>query len=66
MEHGLKHITFYVQKHIAALVLCYNPGLDREEPSGAPASVKLMSKYIAFLWQEARNLLSSIREPRGQ
>ena len=27
MEHGLKCITFYVQKHIAALAMCYNPSL---------------------------------------
>ena len=42
MEHGLKHITFYVQKHIAALVTCYNPALVRNKQLGAPASVKLV------------------------
>ena len=42
MEHGLKHITFYVQKYIAALAMCYNPGLVRDKPLGAPASVKLI------------------------
>ena len=40
MEHGLKHITLYVQKHIAALGMCYNPALVRDKPLGAPASVK--------------------------
>ena len=42
MEHGLKHITYYVQKHIAALVMCYNPALVRDKPLGAPTSVKLV------------------------
>ena len=40
MEHGLKHIKFYVQKHIAILAMCYNPALVRDKPLGAPASVK--------------------------
>ena len=34
MEHGLEHITFYVNKHIAALVRYYNPGLIRNKPLG--------------------------------
>ena len=25
MEHGLKYITFYAQKHKAVLAICYNP-----------------------------------------
>ena len=28
MEHGLKHITFDVQKLLAPLPMCYNPPLD--------------------------------------
>ena len=40
MEHGLKHITFNVQKHIAVNAMYYNPGLVRDKPLGAPASVK--------------------------
>ena len=39
MKHGLKHITFYVQKHIAALAMCYNPVFVFDKPLGAPASV---------------------------
>ena len=42
MENGLKHITFYVQKHIAALARCYTPGLVCDTPLKAPASVKLV------------------------
>ena len=42
MEHGLKHITFCVQKHIASLTICYNPSLVRDKPIGAPASVKFV------------------------
>ena len=42
MEHGLTLISFYVQKHIAALAMCDNPELVRDKPLGAPASVKLL------------------------
>ena len=42
MEHGLKHILFYVLKHIVALPMCYNPALVCDKPQGAPASVKLV------------------------
>ena len=42
MEHGLKHITFYVQKHITSLALCYNPSLVGGKPLGVQASVKLV------------------------
>ena len=38
--HGLKLITFYVQKHIAALAMCHIPPLAHDKPLGAPASVK--------------------------
>ena len=38
--HGLKDIMFYLQNHIAALAMCYNPALVRDKPLGAPASVK--------------------------
>ena len=49
MEHGLKHITFYVQKHIAALGRCYNPELVRDKPLGVPASVKLVYEKYSSL-----------------
>ena len=48
MEHGLKHITFYVQKHIAALVMCYNAVLVRDKPIGAPAFVK--KSFSGYQW----------------
>ena len=47
MEHGLKHISFYVQKHTAALVRSYNLGLVRDKPLGAPASMKLIHNTVA-------------------
>ena len=40
MEHGLKHRTFYVQKYIAPLEMCYNPPVVRDKPLGAPAFVR--------------------------
>ena len=42
MEHGLKHSTFYFQKHIEALAMCYNPALVRDKPLEVPAPVKLV------------------------
>ena len=42
MGHGLRHITFNVQKHIAALEKCHNPPLVRDKPLGVRASVKLV------------------------
>ena len=32
MGGGLKLITFYVQKQIAALAMCHNPSLVRDKP----------------------------------
>ena len=46
MGHGLKLISFYVQKHIAALAMCDKPELVRDKPLGAPASVKLLQDII--------------------
>ena len=40
MDHELKHISFYVQKHVVSMGMCYNPALVREKPLGVPASVK--------------------------
>ena len=37
-----KVITFYVQKHIAALEMCHNQLLVRDKPLGSPASMKLV------------------------
>ena len=39
VEHGLKYITFYVQKHIAPLAICCNLPLVRDKPLGASAFV---------------------------
>ena len=46
--HGLKVITFYVQKHIAALEMCHNQQLVCDKPLGVPASVKLV--YSGHFW----------------
>ena len=46
MEYGLKHITFYVQKQIAPLAMCYNPPLVRDKLLGAPASANLVNFMI--------------------
>ena len=54
MEHRLKHITFYVQKHIAALEMYHNPGQVRDKPLGASTSVKLVywgSNSVTHWWQ---------------
>ena len=37
-----RNMKFYVHKHIAHLVMCYNPSLVRDKPLGAPAYVKLV------------------------
>ena len=60
-EAWIKHIMFCVQKHIAALVMCYYPGLVRDKPVGAPVSVKLVywiPTTRVFLAQKANNLES--------
>ena len=42
MEHGLKDIAFYVQKHIALQGVCYNFPLVHDKPLGAPAFGRLV------------------------
>ena len=46
MEHGLKHVTLYVQNMLAALAMCSTPVIVRDKPLGAPASVKLVDWYM--------------------
>ena len=48
MELGLKHITFYVPKHIASLAMCYNLPPVRDKSLGAPASVELVYWYMSI------------------
>ena len=57
MEHGLNIIIFFVQKHIAGLVMCSNPGLVRDRSLGAPASVKLA--YVGNLMWVTQYLVSN-------
>ena len=38
-EHGLNHITFYVQKRITHLAMCYDQPLIRDKPLGASARI---------------------------
>ena len=40
MDHELKHISFYVQKRVVAMGMCYNPALVRNKPLRSPSSVK--------------------------
>ena len=40
MEHGLKYIAFYVQKHITSCTVVITSRLVRDKPLEAPASVK--------------------------
>ena len=56
MEHGLKHISFYVQKQIVAMGMCYNPALVRNKPLGAPESVKLVHSICIFILLETLTL----------
>ena len=40
MEHGLKDIAFYVQKHITPCTVVITSLLVRDKPLGVPASMK--------------------------
>ena len=54
MEHGLKYIMFCLQKHIAALAMCYDSPLVHDKPLGVPTFVKLIycfeicANYLIF------------------
>ena len=37
MEHGLKDVEFYIQKHIVQINNLLTPALDRDMPLGAPS-----------------------------
>ena len=45
MNHELKYIVFYVQKHIAPQAVCYNSLLVCDNKLGAPAHVRVV--YMA-------------------
>ena len=38
MDHGLKPISFYVQKLVVAMGMCYNPALVHDKSLGVPIS----------------------------
>ena len=42
MEHGLKYVAFYVQKHTTALAMCYNPPLVRVKPLDRICEIRLI------------------------
>ena len=46
MEHGLKDVAYYVQKHIAPCAICHTPPLVRDMPLGVPAFVKLVYSSV--------------------
>ena len=48
MEYGLEYITFYVQKHVAHVAICFNPPLVRENSLGATAFVRLTHWVICL------------------
>ena len=48
MEHGLKYIALYVQKHKAARAVGYKSPLVRGKPLGAPVFVRLV--YSDSTW----------------
>ena len=53
MDHGLKHISFYVQKRVIAMGMCYDPALVRDKPLGALGSVKrvyYVLKSLQIIW----------------
>ena len=67
MEQGLKQIAFYVQQHIVAMAMCYNPALVCDKPLGAPASVKRVY-YIMHIrpkrvnhTTQLKNMLSKVK-----
>ena len=50
----MEHITFYVQKRLAALVICYNPGLFRDKPLGCVTDLDPINLY-GFPFATIRN-----------
>ena len=55
MEHGIKDIAFYVQKHITPCTVCHNFSLVCDKPLVVPASVKRVYSHtnrqaLAFFW----------------
>ena len=51
MEHGLKYIAFYVQKHITPRVVSSQLPAGSRQAVGVPASVKLVYR----LWGMEKN-----------
>ena len=49
MDLGLKHISFYVQKRVVAMGMCYNPVLVRDKPLGSPTSVKRVYYDVLYV-----------------
>ena len=52
MEHGLKNVAFYVQKHIAPWAICYNRLLVRDMPLEVPAFVRLVYMPYGITWPQ--------------
>ena len=48
MDHELKHISFYVQKRVVAMGMCYNPALVRNKLLGLTASVYWVYSGVLF------------------
>ena len=60
MEHGLKDIAFYVQKHITPCTVVKTSLLVRDKPLGAPASVKRV--YFTYLTRTKNKSKSKLEQ----
>ena len=59
MEHGLKYIMCYVQKHIAPQAMCCNPPPVHDKQQEATAFVKLVY-YLSMLFKGAPDIPSGV------
>ena len=59
MEHGLKDIAFYVQKHITPCTVVITSLLVHDKPLGAPASVKrVYTVSLIICWNTFKTSLT--------
>ena len=57
MEHGLKHITFYVQKLTGPLAVCNDLTLVRDKALAAPGFVRLVQWIWSHLTRRKESVL---------
>ena len=56
MDHGLKHISFCVQKRVVAMGMCFNPALVPDKLLGVPTSVKQVYYHNVAPWCSQWNI----------